>query len=1259
MTRKWTDAQKAAINTRGRTLLISAAAGSGKTATLTERIIRRLTDPTDPLELSRLLIVTFTRAAAAELRERIGKALSEAIANDPTNRHLRRQLLNLGSASISTIDSFMREPVKAHFAELGLPAKTRIADEAELLPLSERVMGELMEEFYTKYAAQGNGALFSMLANNPFADLCDGLTSSKNDEDLLPTLRDLYDRLLSFPDGIERLRMEAEDLERGADGEFFNTAHGALLREWLWAFFVFAERILSEGLAVIETDEKASLAYGPAFSYDLTFVRRLCAVETYTDAYTLLNSYEKPSLKAVKNASCEIVEKREARAKVCKDILALKKDYFSEDAETLSEQMRKTAQMCRVLYDFLLAYDIRMQEEKQARGICDFTDNRRYMLRLLRDENGQPTPTAAELAAQYDEIYIDEYQDVDEMQDEIFRLVGGNRRFMVGDLKQSIYGFRGADPSVFARYRQDLPMLKEGEESSSGNSIFMSDNFRCDESVIRVTNAICGHILRACPASVGYVEEDDLGFAKKPPHDEYVSTPVEITVLTKPAKADKESGDDNGDSGETESESGSSTAEIEATYVANRIAALLRSGETLANGDVIRPRDIAILMRTKSALSVYRRALTEMGIPAGSDELDAAEAGKDILHGGDMTYLVNLLRVIDDPDGDIPLSEVLRAPFPGFSLEDLLTLRRADQPDTAAYSLYECLETYADTPKTNESMCAKVADFLSWVEHYRSLCATQPAHGILRLLARDDRCACRDTEAFRYLYDTARTCRVGTFVSLYTFLRFFEKKLLTEKNVMPTASDEGADGHVSLMTIHKSKGLEFPVCFVVRAGQTFSAQSAKQDLIFEKRTGLSMKLYRRAEASGDTVQSQAKYDTTLRALGALSVKISEREEEMRVLYVAMTRARERLFVVGIGSAAMRDGKPMNIAEEDRYATLSCSNYLQWVLAGLEVHPEVKNFYHAHYAMTTEVIPESPLSRRASIGQTDEDDTTKHYRTIPEKHRPPTSVDILLGRVPTKIPASRMQEKLLDTCVFYDTDLPADNDGKLPTTEAESWCDAMSAEAIRKSLELMQSQSNEDINEFEMLLGENRRPTAAERGTAAHLFLQYADYDRVRETSVEEEIARLREAEFINARTAEVLDRKALSGFFESDFVARLSKDVHIERELKFNRFVPLASLTDNAVLSEALGDRTLYVQGSIDLLAIFPDGHIELCDYKTDRITVDERADRTLLVSHMKEKHGDQLRQYAAAVEDLYGKRPSAIYIFSLPLGEAIEMDIS
>lgn len=1254
MERKWTPAQHAAMSTLGRTLLISAAAGSGKTATLTDRIIRRLTDPEHPADLSRLLIVTFTRAAAAELRERISKALSEAISRDPGNRHLQKQLIGLGNAHISTIDAFCWEPVKAHFAELGLPAATRIADDAELRPLAERVMGDLIDEFYLKYRTQSpaDDRPFALLASNPFANLCDALTSSKNDEDLIPTFFDLYNRLLSFPEEIERLRTEAERLESQAGGDFLASDHGRILLEWIQDFCHSAIPTLDDACDRIREDEKATKVYLGAFTADLEFCRALSAANTYPAMYDLMQSYQNQRLGILKGATEEMKACKEARTDIVDTIKDLRKTYFSDDAAALSAQMTETALMCRVLYDFLSEYDRRILAEKRERGICDFTDNRRFLLRLLRKDDGA---FATEFAARFDEVYIDEYQDVDEMQDEIFRLVGGDHRFMVGDIKQSIYGFRGADPSVFARYRRALPSLSSADADQKipgegGNSIFMSDNFRCDESVIRVTNAVCGHMFRACPDSVGYRDEDDLGFSKQKPTEDYRSPRVEVTVLRKPPKKKEEDLLTDADSPSVGIDGDElSGVHAEAMYVANQIADLLRNRVPLADGTPIKPSDIVILMRSRSALSAYMEALTALGIPTGSEELDAMEAGRDILHGSDMMYLVNLLRVLDNPDNDIPLSEVLRAPFPGLDLEEVLTVRRVGDREAQSHSLYAGLEEYIDLPDADSDLREKITAFLAWVEHYRGLTATHPADGLLRLLRRDKRCACRHTAAFLYLYESSRTCRTATFVSLYDFLRYFEKKLATTKNA--ATAEHGRDGgHVSIMTIHRSKGLEFPVCFVVRCGQAFSNASTTCDLIFEKRAGVAMKLYRRMEEAGEV--RQYKTDTTLRAVAALSTRLSEREEEMRVLYVAMTRARERLYLVGMGS-----GQYTPFRAGDRFSALSCRQYLNWILAGLDAHPNLGDHVVLREIVTDEITPAPRFEYLQSTENPASGETAAHYRDILSTYTPPTPMETLLRQVPTKVPASRMQANMLDTCVFFDTNLEPDRDGKLPNADFENtFCDAQSVMAIRESLRLMASSG---ADEFELLLGENRRPTAAEKGTAVHLFLQYCDYTRVQAEGLEAEIARLGNCGFLNERTVRILDRNALQRFFGSAFFAHLSEAVELRRELRFNRFVPLRSLTADPAFSEALGDRTLYVQGSIDILARFSDGHIELCDYKTDRITREEQADPSLLAAHMAEKHGSQLAQYTAAVEEMYGARPTKVYIYSLPLGEAVEIGSS
>ena len=1247
MARNWTPSQSVAMSTLGRTLLISAAAGSGKTATLTERIIRRLTDPTDPAELSRMLIVTFTRAAAAELKERISAALSDAIARDPGNRHLQRQLIGLGGAHISTIDAFCREPVKENFAALGLPASSRIADEAELSPLRERVMGELIDEFYIRYAKQNQPSdSFSLLWDNPFADLCDSLTSSKNDNELIPTLLSLYDRLLSFPEELERLKQEADELDLAVESEtfeFFSTRHGKILAEWVKEFATHGITLLERALQDFATDPSAFKAYGCAFQNDLNFCTRLADTESYADAYALLTSYRNERLGALRGADPIFVAYKEQRTELVDGIKGLRDDYFRDPPEAVAEQMEHTAMLCRVLYSFLSEYDRRIMSEKKIRGICDFTDNRRYLLSLLRDKNGLPSGMATELRNRFDEVYIDEYQDVDEMQDEIFRLVGGDHRFMVGDIKQSIYGFRGADPSVFARYRRNLPQLDphsdpSGSVVSQGNSIFMSDNFRCDESVIRVTNAVCGQIFRACPDAIGYLDEDDLGFSKPKPFEGYVTPAVTVSVLVEPPRTRRDGMDIAGAMDEA------SGVEAEAMYVANEIAGLLRNKVPLANSQPIKPSDIVILMRNRTSLSVYMKALTAMGIPTGSEELEAAQAGRDLLHGTDMSYLVNLLRVLDDPNGDIPLSEVLRAPFPGLDLEELIAIRNVGDAGVESHSLYGGIEEYVVSEDADPVLRDKLTAFLAWMEYYRRLIATQPANKLLRLLRRDSRCACRATPAFRYLYECARTYRSSVFVSLGSFLRYFENRLRTTKNV--PAPSEGRDGHVSIMTIHRSKGLEFPVCFVVRCGQSFSARSYTSDMIFEKRAGVSLKLYRR-NRSGDHTE-QYKTDTALRRASALAVKLSEREEEMRVLYVAMTRARERLYLIGTGN-----GKSVSFSEGDRFATLSCSSYLKWILAGLDAHPEISRFVELNRYPVEEIASDAPLHMIHNTVLA-ENPVASRYASVLQDIMPPSPMERALGMVPTKIPASRMRELLLDECVFYDTDLDP-KDGKLPTlTSQESWCDAQSLAAIRQSLELMRSSAD---NEFELLLSEKRRPTASEKGTAAHLFLQFCDYNRVLCSGIEEEIALLRQLGYINDRTAQILDASLPSAFFQSKFFKRVCEADTVRREYRFTRFLPLAKLTSDPQFAEALGDRVLQIQGSIDLLCIFADGHIELCDYKTDHISEAERRDPSLLKARMREKHGEQMSQYVAAVEEAFGVRPTHTFIYSIPLGEAIEIE--
>lgn len=1227
MEKRWTAAQLAAMNTRGRTLLISAAAGSGKTATLTERIIRRLTDEEEPGDIARMLIVTYTRAAAAELRERISAALDQAIEAHPEDRRLQDQLLRLGAAHICTIDAFCMEPVKTHFAELGLPASFRIADEAELTPLCERVMDDLIDRFYQSYAQNEgqNDTLFSMLEQNDFADLCDALTPTKRDDGLPSALRQLYNTLLNYPEGLERLRTDAEALRLGSEQDFFETRTGAALRAHKEELCASADAFYQGALELIESDEKAAKAWGATYTYEAEFVEHLSAANGYAAVKACLESFAPPHLTALRGKTPEFEALGLRRTGYVDGIKQLRDRYFFATAADLSADMRHMARMCEVLYDFLIAYDREITAEKRRRGICDFTDNRRNLLKLLEAPDGSPTPMALEYRQRFDEVYIDEYQDVDAVQDRIFRLIGGDHRFMVGDIKQSIYAFRGADPSVFAGYRRALPQLDvEAPDitGTGGRSIFMSDNFRCDEPVIRLTNGICGHLFRACPDSIGYTSADDLGFAKVRPEDASPSPRVQIDVLY------KEKG--GGTAADDEAEE---TDLPEFVHIANRIADLLRN-------ELATPGDIAILMRSKTHFRDMKAALSAAGIPVGCAELEAADAEQDLLHSADMIYLMNVLRVLDDPDQDVPLSEVLRAPFPGFALEELMIAREAGSGSLYA-GLCELARLAADGDAPEAAH--KAAAFVEWLEHYRALTTTLSAEGILRLLRQDERVSARTGRAFLFLYDTARTVRTGSFTGVYDFLRFVEKKLETSLSIAPEG-DGKTQGYVSVMSIHKSKGLEFPVVFVAQCGAPEGGHRLP-DMVFDPDCGLGMKLFDRAETR--------KYVTLPYRAVSLAISRREREDSMRVLYVAMTRARERLYIVGTGKATPYPAFPAG----DRYATLSCHTFLDWVCAAYAAHPELAAYATMERIPTSGIRPCEPLPRRARVAEAPDETTLAtqaYYRRLAVTAPVPSPTEALLRSLPTKVPASRMVEDMVDRCVYFSSDMPVGDEDKLPDAElGYGGCDPRTIDAVRESIQLLRSSGTDEL---ELLLAENRKPTAAERGTAAHLFLQFCDHERVLSAGLDAELARLVEEGFLGRRTVAVLDKVGIKGFFSSQFFKRVQAASAVRREFRFARFVPMATLTQKESLKEALGDRTLYVQGSIDLLCEYADGRLMIADYKTDRISRAERDDPSLLATRLGELYGSQLKQYAAAVREIYGREPDEVYIYSLPLGEAVRI---
>ncbi len=1200
-TPQWTPAQLSAIETRGKTLLVSAAAGSGKTATLTERIIRRLTDSQAPADLSRLLIVTFTRAAAADLKTKISKALADALAKDPSNHHLAAQIMLLGSARICTIDSFYFDTLKSNFSKLSLPGNLRIADTAEVALLYRAVMEDVIDEFY---------------AEDPsFEDFADHFADLRSTDRLADIFISIYEDLLSFREGVDLLARYQKQLTDAAALDFFKTPYGEAALSEIRATLVYIRNILQTAEAFFENDERLSEAYLPSFRYDRQCVERILAFVdegNYADARTEILAHSPIRLKGIKNVDEYAARLRDMRTGAQKLLKNLKTAFFALSPEDITRHMLTTADICGRAHTFLSAFDSRLSHEKLMRGVCDFTDVRRYVMKLIVDEKGDPTPLALDMRERFDEIYIDEYQDTDEVQDLIFRTIAKpNNRFMVGDIKQSIYSFRGAEPSIFAGYRRTMPPL--GGEDSDACSIFMSNNFRCDENVIRFSNLVSSYLFRNCGESIEYSAEDDLIFSKKPPHEDYRSPRV-VVALTGGEEEDSDLDTDT----ETETD-GSPCEDPEALYIAEEIARLMRE-ERKADGSPITPRDVAILMRSKKNMTSLMETLESHGIPACSSE------ERDFFENPDVLLVLSLLCTIDNPQKDVSLAGTLCSPFFGFSLEELVLLRENAE---ASSSLYDALVSYAEG---EDATAAKCRGFLESLTYWRRQAQALSVDKLLRKLYRElsilSMQGANESNLVR-LYEYARGFESGSFRGLWGFVRYIEELIEAGTRLEAGGGDADIDA-VRLMTIHHSKGLEFPVCFIYGAGSKFNVNFKREKIQFEPSVGIGFQLH---DASG-----LGYYDTPIRQAVINRKSRLGREEEMRILYVAMTRARERLYVTAKAAnyEKLRENA-RNVAEFGKaFGIIGARSYLEWILAAIEDAGE-----------------DSPLCQCLELRQvsTAEEGTTEPLPlpaepTVCPDETLPMDEHILqmlrerfafvypfehVSDLPAKLSVSRLYPAVLD-------------EGDTPDAP-----ETLDDEALKEYLD----------EQFRLpeRLGTAAEITAADRGTATHTFLQFCDLELAKRLGVREELARLTEKRFLTAEMAKMVNIGQLESFFNSDLFGRIRSARQIWREQRFNLFLPASEFTEDPKKAALLANETITVQGVIDLFFEDSDGNLILCDYKTDYLTPEELQDPTLAAQKLQKRHGQQLSYYARAIREMCGRAPAETLIYSLPLRNTVEIE--
>lgn len=1195
MSKNWTPKQLQAIETKNKTLLVSAAAGSGKTATLTERIVRRLTDESTPASISNMLIVTFTRLSAADLKRKISNAISDELAKNPTSQYLSKQLVLLESASICTIDSFYLDIVRSNFQRLSLPSNFRLADEGEMALLCKEIMDSVIENHYDVSSENDDG----------FLSFVENFTSAKQSDTLSDIFLALYEKLCSKTDGTEYILSLANELRDGADKEFFESRQGKIIHAHLSNGIESYKNALCRCCDIIASEEKASNAYLATFSYEKEFLSDMSSIlsqRNYLLAREKIMSFNKQRLGILKKEfqTEQILACKALRDEETAFIKSSAEKFFSFDTESIRDAMIKTSDILLSLYNILTEFEEAVLEEKIKRRAFGFDDVRRFAYKLLTNEDGTPSDIALAYRDRFDEIYIDEYQDVDAMQDKIFSLIARpNNRFMVGDIKQSIYGFRGADTDVFAGYKKSFPEIENSDDSDSA-LIFMSNNFRCDENVIKFTNKIFAFLFGHCGESIEYTSDDDLIFSKVEEGRILPSPLVNITVVT----ADEKATDDDSDEDDEKTD-----INTEALWIAKEIERLIKY-ERKADGTPIEPRDIAVLMRSTTPASDIARALDMLGIPCSDN------SKYDLFETPDVLLTLSILSSVDNPHRDIPLAATLYSPIFAYTMDELIEIRTTAE---SKMSLFEALKSYSGD---NTAIKVKNDYFIEKLTDYRRKATSLSIDKLLNHIYRDLALTSfegANSQNLTRLYEMARRFESGSFKGLNNFISYINE--LIENKKVPSLTYEDADiNAVQMITAHKSKGLEFPVCFVCNTQGNFNLEDVKPNLLYHSNAGIALKL---AYEGG-----LARINTPMREAVALEMTNAQIEEEMRILYVAFTRARERLYITAHTRSRLEK------LEENAFVTKyfasdfkikKCRNYLSMVLAA--IHPLCDGEGYTFRAIEKDsidpfnLINQSPVDAPVCSESISDEDIAKIKDRMEFRYS-----YAHLNKLPAKLSVSKLTPTVLDDI---------DNDA----ATLESFDEAK-------------------ILEIEEFFESKSQITGADKGTATHLFLQFCDFENAHKNGAQNELARLVEKRFISPQVAELINIKQIERFFESDFYKMLKKAKKTYREQRFNILLPASHFTQEADFKNEIDGEEILVQGVIDIFFEDENGNIILCDYKTDYLSQEELKSEALVIEKMKSRHGKQLEYYAMAIERFIGQKPDKILIYSLPFGEVVEIKL-
>lgn len=1276
MSTSWTKEQRLAINTRGSNLLVSAAAGTGKTAVLVARIISLISNEQHPVDINRLLVVTFTNAAAAEMRSRINEAINNKLSENPHFRHLRRQLNLLNSSSISTIHSFCLNVLRQYFHRVGLDPAVRVVDENEAALLRAAACDELFERRYDERD------------NTAFTMLVDCYGGTRDDGALQDIVLRLYDFARSTPDPRGWLHFAAAAFCLPPQAGMEDLPWTDILKR-----FIACE--LGAVLQVIESAMRLSRRRGGSAAVletlqnDLEQVKRLehccnCRWDELQEAFANL------TLAPLSRAGKEIDEElknqvRTLREKARKRINGLASTFFSRSPAEYLAELSLIAPLINELVQLVLDFEKIYRRAKSSRGLVDFSDLEHYTLQILSSSGaGKDSPAPSDVALLFRELFvevlIDEYQDINAVQEAILMLVSrqGEARsnlFMVGDVKQSIYRFRLAEPGLFlAKQKSYLPLpipgdrFKENnmfsnERVQAGKMISLTRNFRSQKNVIDGVNYIFRQIMTPGVGEIAYDREAELIYGADFPREGKVrllEDTVELHLLhrgqdkSRGEEAPAEAGEENSEELFEELE----IRQVEARFIAGRIREMVE--ESRQEYPHLAYRDIVVLMRSTIEMAgIFLEEFNRMGVPA------YAEAASGYFQATEIKTILSLLTVIDNPRQDIPLAGVLRSALVGASAEELAQIRLRHKDG----DFYEAVVTVA---KENPGkLQAKLAAFLTQLEHWR----TMSRRGRLPDLIWD---IYRQTGYYDYvgglpggaqrqanlraLHDRSCQYEATTFRGLFRFLKFIER-LAQHNRDLGTARALGENENVvRIMSIHKSKGLEFPVVFIAGLGRQFNFQDLNNNVLLHRDLGLGPQLI-------DT-NTRVSYPTLPKLAVKARLKLETLAEELRILYVAMTRAKEKLILVGsvrdLKKAAEKWCSILEIKKQLPDSQLAVAGtFLDWLGAALARHRDGEPLRRAAgYNFESNVLDDDS---RWQVSLHEGTDTASSFagRLAPDVCHQLEKVQRLEPVAVGRKEANQVEQRLSWS---YPFSACSGKPAKMAVTAAKRLFDLLPHEED-PAIMVGQTQARSSCSLRPLFLQTGQGLSAAERGRAMHLVMQHLDFQKsLTKSGIRDQIAALQLKELLTPEQAGSINIKSILSFLRSSLGKRIlaAKDVRreipftlalpayevypsLEEDLSTGRSQPVLEPVDGSSFSEIPAGELVVLQGMIDCLADEGDGLV-IIDFKSDYVKPGDWQELQQLTAFYR----GQLNLYARAAAVILNRPVKEKYLYFFSAGSAI-----